>query len=154
MPRSSCAPGLISRDLAMVIKRAPRSQFWAIILATKAGAFASRRLNSLDEMGSGTIVVDKSCAYFEAPWWSMCIVYWWEAISKRIICERKACSFVPNGSVDQCIRGGRCSHGGALSSSPRELSCGAFHFFLMALIFLNRTSAETCPCAVSGSQRN
>jgi hypothetical protein len=39
----------------MAIERAPRSQFWTIILATKAGAFAPRRLNSLDEMGSGTI---------------------------------------------------------------------------------------------------
>ena len=49
------APGLISRALAMAIERAPRSQFWTIILATNAGAFAPRRLNSLDEMGSGTI---------------------------------------------------------------------------------------------------
>jgi hypothetical protein len=46
------APGLISRALAMAIERAPCSQFGAIILATKAGAFASRRLNSLGEMGS------------------------------------------------------------------------------------------------------
>jgi hypothetical protein len=59
------APGLISRALAMTIERAPRSQFWAINLATEVGAFVLRRLNSLDEMGSGTIVVDRRCAYFE-----------------------------------------------------------------------------------------
>ena len=61
---------LLASPWRSAIERAPRSQFWAIILATKFGAFASRRLNSLDEIGTETIVVDRRCAYFEAPWWS------------------------------------------------------------------------------------
>jgi hypothetical protein len=35
------APGLVSRALPMAIERAPRTQLWAIILATGVCAFAS-----------------------------------------------------------------------------------------------------------------
>jgi hypothetical protein len=40
-------------------------------IATAVGVFASMRLNSLEEMGSGAAVVDMRGAYFEAPWWSV-----------------------------------------------------------------------------------
>ena len=125
------------------IGRVPRGHFRAINLAIKVGAFASRRLHSLDEIGSGTIVVDKRCAYFEAPWWPICIACWWEAIRASVVSERFAllCRMTTNPQwnqlrwqksppiADDIVR---TQNTPDFSSSPREPSCGAFHFFSIA----------------------